>query len=312
MSSRHLVDADLAPFLELIPTFALSAETLEAARQQPLPLPERPSVPVTLTELAVRGPAGAPDVSIRVYRPKDAQDSLPTILHLHGGGFVLGSAAAFEGAHRSVVDALQCGLVAVDYRLAPETPFPGAVEDAYAALTWLETNGAEHGLDGERAGVMGESAGGGLAASLALLARDRGEHRLRFQHLIYPMLDDRTCVSATPHAFAGEFVWNEASNRFGWASLLGGTPGAPNVSPYAAAARADDLADLPPTFISTGALDLFVDEDIDYARRLGRAGVPVELHVYAGAFHGFDLVPSAPVAATARRDSLNALRRALT
>lgn len=312
MPSRDLVDADLAPFLELIPTFALSAETLDAARQQPLPLPEGPSVPVTLTELAVRGPAGAPDVSIRIYRPQAVQGPLPTILHLHGGGFVLGSAAAFEGAHRSLVDTLQCGLVAVDYRLAPETRFPGAVEDAYAALAWLRKNGAEHDIDGERIGVMGESAGGGLAASLALLARDRGEHLLRFQHLIYPMLDDRTCVSATPHPFAGEFVWNRASNEFGWASLLGEAPGAPDVSPYAAAARASDLTDLPPTFISTGALDLFVDEDIDYARRLGRAGVPVELHVYPGAFHGFDLVPGARVAATARRDSLDALRRALS
>ncbi len=142
-----------------------------------------------------------------------------------------------------------------------------------------------------RIGVMGESAGGGLAAALALLARDRREHKLTFQHLIYPMLDDRTCVTRSP--------------------LLGVAPGSPDVSPYAAAARATDLSGLPPTFISTGALDLFVEEDMEYARRLIRAGVSVEIHVYAGAYHAFDVLTNAPIAAAAKRDSLAALRRFL-
>lgn len=159
---------------------------------------------------------------------------------------------------------------------------------------------------------MGESAGGGLAAALALLARDRGDYALAFQHLIYPMIDDRTCVSDDPNPVTGEFIWTRHNNHFGWSALLGEAPGGPDISPYAAAARAKDLAGLPATFISTPTLDLFVDEDIAYARRLMRAGVPVELHVYPGGFHGFDYAPdSSRLAANARRDSRAALRRAL-
>jgi triacylglycerol lipase len=143
------------------------------------------------------------------------------------------------------------------------------------------------------------------------MVRDRGEHRLAFQHLIYPMIDDRTCTRPDPHPFTGEFIWPPANNRFGWAALLGHEPGRDGVSPYAAAARADDVSRLPPTFISTAALDLFVEENIEYARRLMRAGVPVELHVYPGAFHAFNLWPMAHVAEAARRDSREALRRAM-
>jgi triacylglycerol lipase len=158
---------------------------------------------------------------------------------------------------------------------------------------------------------MGESAGGGLAAALALLARDRGEYRLAFQHLIYPMIDDRTVVASDPHPYTGEYVWTAESNAFGWASLLGVPPGSDGVSPYAAAARAETLKGLPPTFISTGALDLFLEEDLEYARRLTREGVPVELHVYPGAYHAFNIAAGAGVAQAAQRDSLAALRRAL-
>jgi acetyl esterase/lipase len=157
---------------------------------------------------------------------------------------------------------------------------------------------------------MGESAGGGLAAALALLARDRGEYELAFQHLIYPMIDDRTCI-ANPNPFTGEFVWTSENNCFGWSALLGAPPGLGPISPYAAPARATDLAGLPPTFISAGALDLFLEENIEYGRRLLRAGVPVEMHVYPGGFHGFDWHPTATIAKAARRDSLAALARAL-
>ena len=206
---------------------------------------------------------------------------------------------------------LDCVIVSVNYRLAPETIFPGAIEDCYAGLAWTVASADMLGIDAARIGVMGESAGGGLAAALTLLARDRGEHRLAFQHLTYPMIDDRTCV-VDPHPHTGQFIWTPHSNRFGWAALLGHEPGSGDVSPYAAAARADDLSGLPPTFISTGALDLFLEEDIDYACRLMRAGVPTELHVYPGAFHGFDIHPTATVATKARRDRIDALRRALS
>jgi triacylglycerol lipase len=157
---------------------------------------------------------------------------------------------------------------------------------------------------------MGESAGGGLAAALALLARDRGEYRLAFQLLDAPMIDDRTCVRE-PHPHTGEFIFTASSNRFGWRALLGAKPGGPDVSPYAAAARAIDLADLPPAFIATGALDLFLDEDVDYAMRLTRAAVPVELHVYPGCVHGFGMGRESALAKAATRDKHDALRRAL-
>jgi triacylglycerol lipase len=225
---------------------------------------------------------------------------------------VSGAVEAMTGPHQAMALKLGCAVFAVDYRLAPETKFPGAVEDCYTALGHLAANAQALGLDIVRLGVMGESAGGGLAAALALLARDRGEHRLAFQHLIYPMLDDRTCaLEPSAHPFTGEFVWTRQNNRYGWTALLGVEPGSEGVSPYAAPARAETLAGLPPTFISTGALDLFADEDLLYARRLLKDGVTTELHVYPGAFHAFDFLPGPDVSRRARRDSMAALGRAL-
>jgi triacylglycerol lipase len=172
-------------------------------------------------------------------------------------------------------------------------------------------NAGALGVDPVNIGVMGESAGGGLAAALALLVRDRNELSLAFQHLIYPMIDDRTCIRPDPHPFAGEFVWHAHNNMFGWTALLGVAPGSADISPYAAAARATDLTGLPPTYIAVGALDLFLEENLDYARRLTRAGVPVELHVYPGAFHAFQFATAATVSKTAWLDSQRALERAL-
>jgi len=308
MDSQHLVDPELAPFLDMFPSVVLSHDNLQEVRNRVLPLPPIEESGVDLERVMVPGPAGAPEVPLLVYRPRQAARPMPCIYHVHGGGYVLGAAKDLEPAHRPLAAKLGCAIVSVDYRLAPETPFPGPVEDCYAGLGWTFANAAALGLDPARIGVMGESAGGGLAAALALLARDRGAYRLAFQHLIYPMLDDRTCIS-DPHPYAGEFLWHAHNNAFGWTSLLGQAPGGEGVSPYAAAARATDLAGLPPTFLSTGALDLFLEEDIDYARRLLRAGVPTELHVYPGAFHAFDMMPGATVAEQARRDSHAALAR---
>ena len=310
--SRSLVEPALAPMLDLFPTIDLTEALLPAIRNRPPWVPVEPAdrARTGVAERTLPGPAGAPDVSARLYRPLDAAGPLPCILHIHGGGFVAGRSADLEGAHLPLAADLRCCILSVDYRVAPEARFPGAVEDCYAALAWLMRQAGAEGIDPARVGVMGESAGGGLAAALALLARDRGEHRLAFQHLIYPMLDDRTCVTPDPHPFTGEFVWTAQSNRFGWSALLGGEPGGAGVSPYAAPARADDLAGLPPAYIATGSLDLFLEEDIDYARRLMRAGVPVELHVYPGGFHAFNAWPASPIAANARRDSKDALARA--
>jgi acetyl esterase/lipase len=218
-----------------------------------------------------------------------------------------------DARNRLLARELGCVVVSVDYRLAPETTFPGAVEDCYAALRWLHAEARTLGVDVGRIAIGGESAGGGLAASLALLARDRGEVPLAFQLLIYPMLDDRTGVTVEPSPTVGEFGWSRESNRFGWASLLGRDPGGADVSPYAAAARAEDLAGLPPAYIAVGTLDLFLEENLEYARRLMRAGIPTELHVYPGAYHGFQgMAPEARISKAFVNDYFAALTLALS
>ncbi|MEZ5971791.1 MAG: alpha/beta hydrolase [Hyphomonadaceae bacterium] len=318
MDTRKLVDPALLPVLDVFPTVALSNELLapmrEAERfaQLPIAVPDEVREGVEQTVRNAPGPTGAPDITLTIYKPRAARELLPCIYHIHGGGYVGGAAAQLEPLHRPAAFDLNCIIVSVDYRLAPEHRFPASIEDCYAGLAWTFVNADTLGINCNRIGVMGESAGGGLAAALALLARDRGEYKLAFQHLIYPMLDDRTCVAAQPNPVAGEFIWTPHNNAFGWSSLLGHEPGREGVSPYAAPARAADLSGLPPTFIACPTLDLFIDEDISYAARLARAGVPVELIVYPGGFHGFDIFGGdAPVSARARKDSREALRRAL-
>jgi len=309
MSSKHLVDPELVGVLDFFPKMLFEKESMTAIRNEleamyaAMPVPENPFV---IAE-TVRMPAQPelPAFDLRVYRHKDAGKNVPAILHFHGGGYVIGSPGICEIANRTLVAELGCAIVSVNYPLAPEHPHPQPVEAAYAALKWLNESAGGLGVDKTRIGVKGESAGGGLAACLALLARDRGEFSLAFQHLIQPMLDDRT---GSEHPFAGEFVWTAAQNRFAWSALLGSATGKSNVSEYAAPARATNLRGLPPTFIAVGALDLFLHEDADYAQKLAEAGVPVELHVYPGAYHGFDLLMDTRVAQQAGRDSLAALR----
>jgi triacylglycerol lipase len=310
MTSLPLVDPELRPLLDAWPTITLTTETLAELRGRTLPLPPAPDSGVDVEEREVPGPAGAPAIRLHIYRPRGAAGPLGCIYHIHGGGYVGGKAGELAFVHRPLAGALGCVIVSVDYRLAPETVFPGAIEDCYAGLAWTIAHADDLGIDPARVGVMGESAGGGLAAALALMVRDRGEYRLAFQHLTYPMIDDRTCTRPA-HPVAGEFIWTPANNRFGWAALLGCEPGSEGVSPYAAAARAEDLAGLPPTFIMTGTLDLFVDEDIEYARRLIAAGVPTELHIHPGGFHGFDALPGPGVANRAQAQRLDALARGL-
>lgn len=307
----RLVDPELHPMLEMWPTISLSAETLLELRRRETLIPfDVDTAGTTLEVRLVPGPVGAPDIQMHLYKPEAAQGPLPAIYHIHGGGYVGGSAAQVEFMLRPLCRTLNCAILSVDYRLAPEHVFPAAIEDCYAGLRWAITHAQALGIDTERLGVMGESAGGGLAAALALLVRDRDEYALAFQHLTYPMIDDRTCIGEQ-HPFTGEFIWTAPSNHFGWSALLGKVPGGSDVSPYAAAARAQDLGGLPPTFIMTGSLDLFLEEDIDYARRLLRAGVPTELHVFPGGFHGFDIFPAAEISQAAQQARVAALKRAL-
>ena len=316
MSTRHLVDPELLPALETVPSRPITSTNLSqvrALRAQVLAAMPPPTITdVEVRELHIPGPPDAPDVRLLVYLPQNTGGGRAGFLHIHGGGYLLGQPEMSDARNRLLARELGCVVVSVAYRLAPETAFPGAVEDCYAALRWLHTHAAELGVDTGRLAIGGESAGGGLAASLALLARDRGEVPVAFQLLIYPMLDDRTGTTIEPSPTVGEFGWNRVSNQFGWASLLVCTPGGEDVSPYAAAARAEDLTGLPRTYITVGSLDLFLEENLEYARRLLRAGVPTELHVYPGAYHGFQgLVPQARLSQAFVQDYFAACGQAL-
>lgn len=315
MTTRHLVDPELVAMLDVFPALTFTPESLDLIRtsfKETTTQPPTSDFPeISVHEHFVPGPHGSPDVRVLVYTPNERSTPLPAVLWIHGGGYVIGSADQEDLGVKGIVSTVGCVAVSVDYRLAPETPHPGPVEDCYAALTWLYAHAEFLGVDTTRIAIGGASAGGGLTAGLALLTRDRGEVPLAFQLLIYPMLDDRTGTSTEPHSYTGEYIWTTDANRFGWTALLGHEPGGPDVSPYAAAARAPHLEGLPPTFIGVGSLDLFLEEDMEYARRLMRAGVPTELHVYPGAFHGFNLMADAKVSQAFMRDQLDALTRAL-
>jgi len=316
MTRHSLIDPELVPFLGALPSFDFRPEKLAdirrgaAARIAP-PAPEGP--PVTREELSIPGPEGAPPVRVLVYRPvAPSTANLPALLHFHGGGFVILGPEATDARNRLRAGELGCVVLSVDYRLAPETQFPGPIEDCYAALVWLYRNAETLNVDTTRIAVGGESAGGGLSASLALMARDRKEVPLAFQLLIYPMLDDRTGTipPAEKNASTADLVWTAENSRFCWRSMLGREPGAGSVSPYCAAARAESLAGLPPARLQVGALDILADETIEYAHRLIRAGVPTELEVYPGFLHGGDLVPGTRIGARFAKDASEALRRA--
>ncbi len=314
-TTNALVDPELLPFAQGFPQLTYSMANLPAIRQQFEMLlemmPKAPDDGVIVSEHQAPGPVSAPPVRVVMYTPQGVTRLRPALLHLHGGGYVLGQPESSDAKLKSLASELDVVIASVDYRLPPEAPHPAPVEDAYAALCWLYGQAGALGVDRTRIAVGGESAGGGLAAALALFARDRGEVPVCFQWLIYPMLDDRTCVEKSPNPFTGEYLWTREANTFGWSALLQGSPGGANVSCYAAPARADTVAKLPPAFISVGSLDLFLDEDLAYASRLLRAGVPIELHVYPGAFHAFDLMVEAGVSRRFERDSRDALRRAL-
>ncbi len=304
------VDPELVPALKKIPTLSFSAEILPAARKQeswaalPAPAPQP-------FERRIPGPAGAPDLRLVIVDPSPGSKNRPAFLHIHGGGYVAGHAGQDPTFLQAAAMACNCLVVSVDYRLAPETHFPGSLEDNYAALRWLYTNADSLGIDRKRIAIGGESAGGGHSAALAIAARDRKEIPVLFQLLIYPMLDDRTGSTRPVPQGIGEFIWNATSNRFGWSSLLGVPAGSPSVPAGSVPARIESVAGLPPAFISVGAIDLFVEEDIEYARRLVQAGVPTELHVTPGAFHGYNLlVPDAAVTKRFTESWKTALSRA--
>jgi acetyl esterase/lipase len=283
------LDPEFAEILTALPLNLgeLNLETLAQVRSQAGALPEiELSDRVKRTDHSVPGPQGAPEVTARVHTPLGVEGPLPCVYSIHGGGFILGSYEMDDLRHDGWSPELGYVGVSVEYRLAPETPYPGPLEDCYAGLKWTFGHAGELGIDPGRIGVSGISAGGGLAAGLALLVRDRGEMQLAFHCLEYPMLDDRQITVSS--GWDDVPIWTPANNTFGWRSYLGDLYGTDTIPAYAAPARAEDLAEVPSTFICVGTVDGFCDEDIEYARRLVDARVPTELHVYPGAPHGFN------------------------
>ncbi|MFF4019705.1 alpha/beta hydrolase [Streptomyces sp. NPDC001843] len=262
---------------------------------------------------AVPGPEGAPDVSLLICRPASpaATGPLPVIYHVHGGGMILGNNRVGVEGPLAWARELGAVVVSVEYRLAPEHPHPAPVDDVHAGLLWTAENAKEIGGDPERIVLAGASAGGGLTAALALLLRDRGGPRPLGQMLMCPMLDDRN-DTVSSHQMAGLGIWDRTANETGWGALLGESRGGPDVSPYAAPARATDLSGLPPAFLDVGSAETFRDEVVAYASRIWSCGGVAELHVWPGGFHGFDgFAPQAALSQAARAAQLEWLRRLL-
>ena len=280
-------DPSLQRIAKVLPRRAVSERSLPVVRLLTGLLDRRPSRHVEVNSVG--------EVTVRLHRPPGSSGPPhPGLLWIHGGGYVIGSAAQDDAFSRGIAERLGAVVAAVNYRLAPEHPFPVPLHDCHDALVWLADR---DDVDADRIAIGGASAGGGLAAALALLARDRGEVRPVLQLLAYPMLDDRTALR-TDIDERHFRLWDNRANRFGWTSYTGAPPGDPGISGLAAPARHDDLTGLAPAWLGVGSLDLFHDEDVAYAERLRAAGVECELRVIDGAFHGFDQIR--PTAAGSR------------
>jgi acetyl esterase/lipase len=309
------LDAELAEFLEAFPTLDIWSD-LPATRHLFESMTAeadagRPALVGVMSDDHRIPTAAENDLLVRLYRPAESRQRLPALLWFHGGGYCLGSLQEDDHKARELVAAVGCAVLSVDYRLAPEHPFPAALDDAYAALAWLFVSADQLNIDGARIAVGGLSAGGGLAAGLALAARDRGEYRLLFQSLWCPMLDDR-CITPSSIDLAESKIWSRNSNLLAWRAYLGDDGDASNTSPYAAPTRAKDLAGLPPVYMRVGSIDLFVDENTAYAKRLIEAGVATDFATIEGGFHAFESVAvDARISQRTRHGYYRALQAAL-
>ena len=302
-------DPELVPWLAAMPAVDLSeparARAASAARRGQAP-PYEPPIPLAVADRLVPGLADDPDVAVRVYAPAGRSDVLPGLVYIHGGGFVIGSVDGDDTRTREIAGTVEAVVVSVEYRLAPEHPFPAGLRDCFAALTYLAKNAAELGVDPRHIGVAGNSAGGGLAAATALMARDQGGPELCMQYLSIPELDDRL-ETPSMRAYTDTPVANRANVIITWQHYLAGQ----QATAYAAPARAADLTGLPPSYVAVCEFDPLRDEGIQYAQRLVQAGVPVELHLYPGTFHGSSRITAAAVSQRMSRDSLEAIHRLL-
>lgn len=309
---RPAYDPELSAWLAAAGPFQESFAVEDIPELRSMPVPDEVPVEQLILSRAVvyeqhRVPVdcGADHLAASVFRPARAVEPGPCIYFTHGGGMILGDRHSNVELLLDWVEAYGVTAVTVDYRLAPEHPFPTPQEDCYAGLLWAVENAIQLGIDVHQLVVAGVSAGGGLAASLALMSLDRGGPPILAQLLICPMLDDRDDTPSTRQFEAG--IWNRSNNRVGWSALLEGRAGSPGVSPYAAPARALDLGELPPAYLEVGSAEVFREEDVAYASKLWEAGVQAELHVWPGGFHCFWQVEHAAVsraAAAARNEWL--------
>jgi len=310
-------DPELASLLEFLPDVSLGisepvkarAGFLELVAQLNADIDQRG---VTIHNRSIPGPACAPDVAIRIYSPEGLEQAVPAILHIHGGGFVIGDLDSELGSCVALCRHLGVVVVSVDYRLAPETPYPGPLEDCYAALEWVSSNSAQLNTDPTRIAVFGQSAGGGLAAATCLLARDRDGPDICFQYLGIPELDDRLQTPSMLR-FVDTPMWNRPNAELSWDFYLGNEyqRGAGDVPCHAAPARAEDLSGLPSAYISTMEFDPLRDEGVQYALKLMQAGVATELHSFPGTFHGSALFSTTQVSQRESAEMFAVLRRAL-
>lgn len=301
--------------LSMLPEGLLDLSDIAAARvgldalSEGMPAPEMPAS-IAVEDHMVPGFDGH-EVLVRTYRPDTGRASSPALYWIHGGGMVLGDVSMNDASCAEIAHELDVVVASVDYRLAPEFPYPVPMEDCYSGLEWFFQSADQFGVDTDKIAIGGASAGGGLAAGLALLARDRKQLNPCFQLLTYPMIDDRN-ETPSSEAITDTRVWNRAANLAGWDAYLDGQAGGDDVPIYAAPSRAVDLRGLPPAIITVGDLDMFLDEDIAYAQALLQAGVPTELHVYPGAFHGSNtFVTDSDISQRWKRDEMAALTRAL-
>lgn len=305
----RFVNPELVAAIKALPNIPLTLAVLAQVRNIPLLPPLPPPMPQPQNRM-IPGTPGSPDVHIVIVDPSPGGRNRPVLVHMHGGGYVAANTSLYPFIQKLAHDC-QCVVISVDYRLAPETHFPGSLDDNYAALRWVHANAGTLGIDSTRIAVGGESAGGGHAAALAIRARDRAEVPIIFQLLLYPMLDDRTGSTRSVPPSMGQFIWTPEKNQFGWTALLGVPAGSAQVTPAEAPARVASVAGLSPAWIGVGSIDLFCDEDIDYARRLMDGGVSTHLNVFPGAYHAFDLLaPNAAVSKRFTESWTSALRRA--
>lgn len=303
MTPRDLVDPELLGLLDYETWLDLTSDDLPIIRARLLEMiaADSTSHAITPEVVNVPGATGAPPVALRIFHPPKQSCTTsalrPALYQIHGGGFVMGCAAMSDAANARRAIEHNCVVVAVDYRLAPETPFPGPLDDCYAGLLWLSDHAQLLAIDPARIVVLGESAGGGLAAALSILARDRTNPSLAGLFLVYPMLDCRTggTHDKFSHPDTGVFRWNRVSNQFGWCAMRGGQAVPEARLGHFSPSLEANLRGLPQTFIAVGALDLFVEENMAFASSVARAGVKVQLNIYPGAFHGFDLAKNASI-----------------